>query len=359
MPEQDNRYIQDVEDNRASFDSDKLVNTTIRLLPWILILLVAALSISFLYLRYTKPVYESSSVLKLDIKNEVSVFGMIPQDEDQNYKNISSEIELLRSKLFLSKIIKELNLNVTVYTIGQVLVDERYNSSPFSVSYKIKDPVIYDKPIYVKLLSPQQYEIHFSILGKEYTGTYNFGEYVNTNYLEFKLNTTRYYTPDYKDVNLYFLINSNEALESYLSSNLKVQPLNLNANTIEISFSDNNSLKAKDLVNAIDTIYLNYTKAEKSKANNQKIEFIDEQLKSTEQKLIDFEDYFENFTIKNKTTNLDNSLNKSIDLLNSIDSDQYRLKTKLTSLSINLSPNPKLCSACAQQGAKAPARTDS
>ncbi len=332
MSENESKYIPEAEEKIVSLDIDKLINTFLKLLPWLSILLIGALVISYIYLRYTKPVYESSSVLKLDIKNEVSVLGLIPQDEDQNVKTISSEIELLKSRLFFSKIIKELNLGVTVYTIGQVLVDERYKSAPFDVQYQIKNAAIYDVPIYVEIINAKTYRINFTVGGRSVSGKYNFGETVDNDFLRFRLTTTAFYHPGYEDVKLFFLINSEQALENYLGNNLNVQPINLNANTIEISFKDNNQFKARDLVNAIDTIYLNYTKAEKSKANNQKIEFIDEQLKTTESKLNEFEDYFENFTIQNKTTDLDNTLNKSIGLLNSIDSDQYYLRRKLTRL---------------------------
>ncbi len=332
MKEQDTRYLSDSDDKTSSLDVDKLYNTVVKLLPWLGVLLFISLMISYLYLRYTKPVYESSSVLKLDIKNEVSMLGIPTQEEDQNYKTISSEIELLKSRLFFSKIIRELNMDVTIYTVGQVLVDERYKSSPFNVEYKIKNSAIYDIPIYVEILNPRSYRMNFTIGGVDYGGKYNFGENVQNEFIQLRLTTSKYYNENYKDNNLFFTINSEQALENYLAQNITVQPLNLDANTIQIAFRDYNQAKARDLVNAIDTIYLNYTKEEKSKANNQKIEFIDEQLKSTEQKLLDFEDYFENFTIQNKTTDLENTLNRSIALLNSIDSDQYRLKTKLTRL---------------------------
>ena len=332
MAESDRKYIEDVEEKITTVDLDKLYNTARTLSPWILILLLGAITISYVYLRYTKPVYESSSVLKLDIKNEVSALGFITQEEDQNYKTISSEIELLRSRLFFSKIINELNLNVTVFTVGKVLVDERYMNSPIMVEYKIKENSIYDNPINVEILNPQSYRLDYTIGGNVYGGTYTFGQIVDNEFISLKITTTSFYTPEYEDVKLYFLINSEQSLENYLAANLKVQPLNLNANTIEIAFSDNNQFKARDLVNAIDTIYLNYTRAEKNMANNQKIEFIDEQLQSTEERLIEFENYFENFTIQNKTTDLGNTLNRSIGLLNSIDSDQYKLRIKLSRL---------------------------
>jgi tyrosine-protein kinase Etk/Wzc len=333
MTENEPKYIIDSDERAPSLDFDKLINIIRKLLPWITLVFIGAVTISYVYIRYTKPVYESSSVLKLDIKNEVSVLGMNTTEEDQSYKTISSEIELLKSRLFFNKVIKELNLDVTVFTRGSVLVDERYRNSPFNVKYEIKNPSIYDSPIYVEIIDNQKYILSFNIIGKEISGTYHFGETINTEYVKLCLTLSGFYNSTYEDVRLYFLINSDQALVNYLSENLNVQTLNLNANTIKISFRDKNNLKARDLVNSIDTIYLNYTREEKNKANTQKIGFIDEQLGATEQKLNEFENYFENFTIQNRTSDLDVNLRNSIYLLNSIDSEQYQLKSKIARLS--------------------------
>ena len=102
------------------------------------------------------------------------------------------------------------------------------------------------------------------------------------------------------------------SLIKYLENNISVEPLNLTANTIRISFRDHNRFKARDLVNAIDTIYLRYTKETKNKANQQKIDFLDDQLLLTQSKLQDYESYFESFTIRNKTTNVQTDLDNTI-----------------------------------------------
>ncbi|MEJ7659401.1 MAG: hypothetical protein WKG07_07150 [Hymenobacter sp.] len=44
-------------------------------------------------------------------------------------------------------------------------------------------------------------------------------------------------------------------INAYLNRNLKVEILNPSANTIQISFQDNNRLKAQRIVNALDTVY--------------------------------------------------------------------------------------------------------
>ena len=96
-----------------------------------------------------------------------------------------------------------------------------------------------------------------------------------------------------------------EFLLNYLLGNLTAEPLNFNANTIRISFKDNNPFKAHDILNKIDTIYLQYSNEQKNLATKQKIDWISNELVNIEKKMENFENYFENFTLQNKTNDLD------------------------------------------------------
>lgn len=320
------------EDRIISFDPSKFNTVLRKFLPWIFLLLLIALSSSFLVIRYTKPLYESSSVLKLDIKSEASVLGLNNTDEEKSYNNLLSEIELLKSKLFYNKIIDAVDLNVNVFTIGNILDDERYQNAPFKVEYNINHPEIYDLRFRVGILNDRSFNLSYTFQGKNFNSDHEFGEFIKTDFYEIRLLKTPYFDPNARDSEFFFRINSRSALLQYIEENFNVEPLKLNTNTIEISFKDYNKQKARDMVNAIDTIYLTYTKEEKTKANSQKIEFLNLQLESTEQRLSDFEGYFEDFIIDNKTTDLQDKLDKTIQNMNEIDSFRYQLQIKLTRL---------------------------
>ena len=64
------------EDFLTSFDVEKF--KTILKSSWILLIVffVIAVTCAFVYLRYTKPIYESSSVIKLDFESEASVLDI-------------------------------------------------------------------------------------------------------------------------------------------------------------------------------------------------------------------------------------------------------------------------------------------
>src|SRR5690606_9204095 len=184
-------------------------------------------------------------------------------------------------------------------------------------------------PIKIEILNSKQYKLKYPVNGAEKIETYNFGDKVDNAFFDFSIYPTRHYDPLSSNGNYYFIFNSDRALLNYLSNNLSVEPLNLNANTIRLSFTDHNRYKAQDLVNAIDTLYLNYTQEEKNKANKQRIEFLDQQLAQTETRLEAYENYMEDFTISNKTLNLRDDMGRAILMMNEIDSQKVVISKEL------------------------------
>lgn len=331
---QNNYNIEDGEEEKKfaeSIDWSKLLVVIRKSLPWVLLIMLATNAASYLYLRYTKPVYQSSSIIKLDIKSEASVLGL-GFNPTQNLDNLSGEIELLRSNLFFSKVIDVIDFEVSYYAYGRVLDNERYENSPFRVEYKLLNEKFYDQSIDVEILNDEQFVLAYIDNGEVHSRAYYFGERIKTNDFEFTIFLTDFYNSTANNTKYYFTINSDRALIGYLQSNMEVEPVNFNAKTIKVGFKGYDRKKVRDLVMAIDSVYLDYTREKKNQATDQKIEFLDEQLVVTEQRLEKFENYFENFTITNKTTSVQSEIGKAIQLMNEVDQHKFDLQTMLSAV---------------------------
>ena len=329
---QENGPVQDPAGLAAQLDIEKLITVLTKSWVWLVaIILITNLS-AYLVIRWTKPVFESYSDIKLNIKNDAGVLGFPEVNEDATINNLSGEIELLKSKLFFDKVIRTLDLDITYFSVGSILEDEKYQSSPFKVNYHLKDNWAYDKFFTIDIQSDDQFVLGFPNDSNIPDRLCTFGEQVDTEHVSLQV-TLGMSLEQMGEQRLFsFRINSRENLISYIENNLKVEPLNLTANTIRISFRDHNRYKARDLVNAIDTIYLGYSKEAKNRANQQKIEFLDDQLLLTQGKLRDYETYFESFTIRNKTTDVQSDLNSTIKAIAALDSQSIALQKKLTDL---------------------------
>ena len=321
----------------GEIDWTKLWQVTKKSLPWIIVIFVSINIAAYIIVRYTKPIYESSSEIKLNIKKEASQFGfgMLSNEyeENQNINTISGEIELIRSKLFFRQLIKNLDLNTKYETnFGTFNNEERYKKSPFKVIQEIKKPVIYDKRFIVDIIDDKEFLLSYTLNEKKEQGKHYFGDSIKTDFFTFQLFLEEVYflSPEYKS--FVFIPQSDREVINYIDNNLTVQPLNFKANTIQIKFKDHNPIKARDLVNAIDSIYLTYSKEEKSKANSQKISFLNEQLKLTGQKLEGLDNYFEDFTIDNKTTNVQKDITRTILMMEELDSQRYLVEFQITKI---------------------------
>lgn len=300
---------------------------------WILLIIAVTIGASFLYIRYTKPVYNAESILKLDIQNEAGMIGLANPFQ-QNIKGLSGEIELVTSRLFLNEVVHEIGMTVSYHYPGRShLIDERYGDSPFRVSYELNNNSALDKRIDLEILDDQTFSLSFHE-GSIIASNHLFGKPITTDAFNFVIQKTDFFEQQKGLGTFYFKINSQNTLINYLKRSLKAEPLNLNAKTLKLSFSDHEPQKAKDLLMAIDTLYLEFTKKAKNKAVEQKIAFLDEQMGRTSIEIDHYENYFETFTIEHRTTNLDNDLNKTISLLNSLDSQRYKINIRLGELEL-------------------------
>ena len=326
MNNQDFKDIDNTRPSVESLDLDKLKKVFLRSLPVTILLILVSIGISTIAVRYTKQLFESRSILQLDIKSEAKLFGFKSFDEDINI--LAREIEIIKSKLFLNKVAETLNYKVSYYQYGDILFEERYGNSPFKVLLVNGPSTLLNRPLDLEILDNNTYNLKYQ-LGENYISeNFNFNDTISTNGLEIFVEFNSAFNPE-NDSRYFFILNTQGSILSYINQNLTVEPLDFKAKTISISFKDHNRQKANDIVHAIDTLYIYYTQLEKNKANKQKINFLNEQLDQTEDKLTELENYFENFTIDNKTTDLGANLSKTILLLEQLDSQRFSLEQKI------------------------------
>ncbi len=96
------------------------------------ILVVFGIITAFIYLRYSKQTYESSSIIQLveedKVKDVLGDKGIVQASTD-----ISKEVEFLRSDVLFDAVVNKLNMNVSLFSEGKLLTKDLYGSAPFSI----------------------------------------------------------------------------------------------------------------------------------------------------------------------------------------------------------------------------------
>jgi len=296
---------------------------------WLALFFVLTNSAAYLYIRYTKNLYQSDSEIKLEVSTEASEFGIKSVVEDQNLNLISGEMELIQSRLFLNQVLDSARLELSCYSVGRVLNDELFGIAPFEISYVIKPNGPYNVPIYVEQTSGTDVTLRLGEKGKEIHGSY--GKTIHLDGLDVVITPNESFVHG-DEVGYFFVINSRGALLNYLLSHLIVEPINFNANTIRISFRDHNPFKAQYVLNEIDSAYLQYSYQEKNLANKQKIDWLSKELGVIEKKMEAYEDYFENFTLQNRTNDLDEDLRVTVEMITRLDSQRFETTQRIARL---------------------------
>lgn len=322
--------MEDLKNNSSeTIDFGKLRTIVRSNILWIVMIFAAANAISILYVRYTKDVYESVSEIKLDVKQDASELGIREIVPDKNLDLMSGEIETIQSKLFLNTVIDSLDLHISYFSVGNFLNEELYRSSPFTVKFIKLSPALHNVSFSVEERNSSEVELRIGEDGTVIHGPFNQPLTVgDSELIIFKRKDTEFQS----NIHYSFIYNSRDVLLDYLVTNLTVEPLNFNAKTIQVSFVDKNPVKARDLVNGIDSLYLQYSNEQKNLANRQKIDWLNNELSQIEEEMGGYEDYFENFTLKNKTSDLKEDLKKTISQINRIDSQRFELSKRITEI---------------------------
>jgi len=129
------------------------------------------------------------------------------------------------------------------------------------------------------------------------------------------------------------VILDDNTINTYLDHNLKAEVLNPNANTLKISFLDNNRTKAQRIVNALDTVYRDVKLSHKKETTEKSLTYLDKQLEENGKNLINAEDALQNFAQQSGTYDAKGELKAISTKLEAIDEEKLKLEQKLTLLS--------------------------
>ena len=219
----------------------------------------------------------------IQIDNEDNARDIIDIENINSKQNdISSEVELMRSQLMFEKAIERVNYNVSLYSKGQVLIEEKYNSSTFNVlPFVLKDSTLVGVPIYVTY-DGKMVTLLYTHNGKrnEIKGKLD-THFENTHFdLVVKSSNVKELLADANQNELYFTFNSIQSFASRYLPNLQVVPIDPIAKTIQVTFRGNNPQLCHDLTLAIAEAFVNYDEENKRKGSENILHFIDQQLDS-------------------------------------------------------------------------------
>jgi len=296
-----------VEDNQEGNIKDLLLRY-LRNWKWFALSIMACLILGFVYLRYQAPVYEANATILIKdgkkgaVSTELSAFEDLGIFNTNN--NIDNEIEILRSRSLMWRVVNELKLNISYFSYGRPIEHERYSNTPMLVGYSMRDTLQSFEGSW--LLNPES-EREFTLRNgetEEVIGKYRFGDSISTDQGKIAFTTTSFFSSSYLNKNFRIVISPlDKVVDAYLNA-LKVEPVSKNSNAIVISLRDPLPDKAKSIVDNLIKQHNLDAIEDKNEVSRNTANFISERIKYITTELSDVEAEAEDFKTKNKLTDI-------------------------------------------------------
>ena len=271
----------------------------IRFLPVFLLSLALTLFGSWLYLRYATPIYRSGGTLR--IKNDKQSGNTDDQKLAQlalntDIQNIDNEIEVLKSKPLMERVVDALNLQVNYNAVGKIKSPDIYTQGPFLLQIF----ELYDSSksfaLDIKFSSDSVFKIDNE------RENFRLGELLKNKYGVFRLNKNSYSSPG-KEYTVSW--QPTEQITAQLVSVIQVTPKS-GTDILTISIETTSSQKSADIVNQLMTEYGEMTKEDKNAEAALTLVFVDNSLKSIQHEIDSIQKEKTDFQKANNLIDLEN-----------------------------------------------------
>lgn len=284
----------------------------VRFLPWFVLSVAIALFGSYAYLRYATPIYSTSATLV--IKTEQPGNRNDKYDElfsGSKSQNIQSEIEVLKSKALMERVVLKKNLQWNYYVKGKIKKRVNlYGISPF----RLEVIRINDSANAFALKLKFQDDTHFKF--NTDPGIYTFGQNFKNHLGEFRLIKNNYGSVA-KDYNIEYSPLSSAA--AYFAGGIQVVPKSLGTGILNISMQNPNPVLAAEVINQLMDEYGGFTRELKKRTADSSLKFIEIRLDSLGKELDSFQNRLLSYSQQNNIVDIPSQLKVYFDNIGEAD----------------------------------------
>ncbi|MCB9202853.1 MAG: polysaccharide biosynthesis tyrosine autokinase [Flavobacteriales bacterium] len=242
---------------------------------WIVFSVLVCYAIGQLYIRYQNPVY--SATTKLLIKDATNSKGLQGFDKFMSNptENIENEVEILKSRKLIEKVITDLNLNLIIKTEGVFRDHDLYKHEPVIITLdSTVDNINLNESFLLKTISPTTYQkLNHD---KEVIGTYKYGQKITTEKGSYIINLNKNEKLNKNTIYQVKIATPKNMIGSYLGR-LSITPKE-ETSVLNLSFTDNNIDRAKDFLDELLIQYNNEIINDLNQASENTDKFIKERL---------------------------------------------------------------------------------
>ncbi len=278
------------------FNIRKILFRYLRHWYWFVIMGAACVFAAYFYLRYATPVYKVTSeiMIKEDKGNRVSSQNILGDLDIFNTKsNVVDEIEVLKTRYLMQKVVEELQLNISYFEIGKIKTSDIYNNAPFYITLlSLRDSI----PV-------QKFQIgenkpgEFVITDNNIKTTHRFEDTITTRNLSMivhKRPGLDLYGHDY----LFTISSVDAATDAYVNS-VTPEMVDKKSNVVKMTINTSVPEKGEAILTKLYEIYTRVNREDKNRIVDSTISFINDRLGKVADELKDVESNVEQFKRNN------------------------------------------------------------
>lgn len=275
----------------------------LRYLPWVLVCATLALTLGYIKIRYSTPIYQVESSLLIQ-NDEVQT-----NDKDsrlgalfmaQQGTNLSNEIQLLKSTPIMARVVRDLNLQTAYYIHGKVRAGLLYQNLPFQLLVLRMPDSTTAIGFSIKVLNSNEFLLndrkeHF-FFDKPFTLDRNQFMLIRDQGVSF----STFQAPD-------FNISWSPAIQSArnLTDNIRITPGVDNSTILQLSMETENVQMGKDVLNTLMLVYDSLIIEDKNRIAVNSRQFIDKSLDTLRQQLGGVEGNLRDFMVNSQAFNIE------------------------------------------------------
>ncbi len=283
----------------AGLDYTALLQRLLRNWYWFVLAIALCLALAYLHLRYATPVYEAETSMLIQEQSGgqagLSKEAIAQEFGFENTYVIENEVYMLRSNYIMERVVRLLGLDVSYIHQGSVRNTEIYQPQSFTLVSVDTSVLAPEEVAYGSVLVRFDDTREFSLIRGEgdttamrYTQAFPIG---NRNY---KLVLTEGKEPLGRESIYQVKVMNAKDVASRYSRSLFVAQVE-RSGVVNLSLTDPVPEKAKDILNALVTVYEQQIVEQQSQTGQQTLTFLDERLDFVTEELTDVENDMSSF----------------------------------------------------------------
>src|SRR5690606_16710276 len=219
-----------------------------------LVSVVIFISIAYFYIRYSTPQYGASATIML-VQDQASAPEMAIFKDLEGFNDNSSEIEdeiqIMKSRTLMTKVVKELGLNLRYFTEGNIKEVELYKDSPIKDNFLESDSIINQSYLDFSIEIISDTDFGYRRSPADDLKTFSFVQNIPTSLGNMVIIPVVNKIGNFKDKKFNVSLTPVNQVADYYTNMISIIPNQKGSNILSISLSDPAKRRATDVINTL------------------------------------------------------------------------------------------------------------